>query len=142
MSEKHSGACFCGAIQFEVSGEPNVMGYCHCTDCASWAGAPINAFSLWAPENFQITAGSEQLGSYAKTPGSHRKYCTVCGGHIYSDHPEMGLVDVFLNNVPGKKHEGTLHVFYGEKTMSVPDGLPKYADMPVEFGGSGKQLSD
>ena len=142
MSEKHNGACFCGAIKFELSGEPNVMGYCHCTDCASWAGAPVNAFSLWSPENVQVTAGAEQLGSYAKTPGSQRKYCKVCGGHVFTDHPEMGMVDVYLNNVPGKAHQGAMHIFYAEKTMSVPDGLPKYADMPAEFGGSGEQLAD
>ena len=51
MAETHSGACFCGEVRFEVSGEPNIMGYCHCTDCASWAGAPVNAFSLWPADS-------------------------------------------------------------------------------------------
>jgi len=49
---------------------------------------------------------------------------------------------VYLNNVPTFKHEGTLHVFYGEKTMSVKDGLPKYKDMPSAFGGSGTELPE
>ena len=29
MSDTHKGACFCGTVQIEVTGEPNVMGYCH-----------------------------------------------------------------------------------------------------------------
>ncbi|MEM7016710.1 MAG: GFA family protein [Pseudomonadota bacterium] len=140
MSETHSGSCFCGAVKIEVIGDPNLMGYCHCTDCAGWAGAPINAFSLWAPENVNVVEGADKIGSFAKTPASHRKFCTECGGHIMSEHPDMGMTDVYLNVVPTKEHKGTMHVYYGEKTMSVKDGLPKYKDLPAEFGGSGETL--
>ena len=138
----HAGSCFCGGVEFEVTGAPSVMGYCHCTDCASWAGAPINAFSLWSPDSVRITKGKDQIGTFARTPGSQRKFCKVCGGHIMTDHPAMKLVDVYLSNVPSFKHEGTLHVFYGEKTMSVKDGLPKFKDMPSNFGGSGAELPE
>lgn len=24
------GSCFCGAVEFTVSGDPAAMGYCHC----------------------------------------------------------------------------------------------------------------
>ena len=142
MSDTHKGACFCGAVQIELTGEPNMMGYCHCTDCAEWAGAPVNAFSLWSPENVKVTAGEDKLASYARTPASHRKFCRECGGHVLSEHPDMGMTDVYLNIVPTLQHQGTMHIFYGEKSMSVPDGLPKFKDMPAEFGGSGEMLSD
>ena len=142
MSDTHNGACFCGAVQIELTGEPNMMGYCHCTDCAEWAGAPVNAFSLWSPENVKITAGEDKLASYARTPASHRRFCRDCGGHVLSEHPDMGMTDVYLNIVPTLQHQGTMHIFYGEKSMSVPDGLPKFKDMPAEFGGSGEMLPD
>ena len=142
MSETHSGACFCGAVKIELTGAPNMMGYCHCTDCAEWAGAPVNAFSLWPPENVKVTAGEDKLASYARTPASHRKFCRECGGHVLSEHPELGMTDVYLNIVPTLSHQGSMHIFYGEKTMSVPDGLPKFKDMPAEFGGSGEMLPD
>ena len=54
----------------------------------------------------------------------------------------MGMTDVYLNIVPGKTHAGTMHIYYGEKTMSVPDGLPKFKDLPKEFGGSGEMLEE
>ncbi len=138
----HRGGCFCGAVQIEVSGEPAVMGYCHCTDCASWAGAPVNAFSLWQPSDVKVTRGAEYLGSFAKTDASHRRFCTQCGGHVMTEHPGMGMIDVYLNVVPGKAHEPSLHVYYGEKTVSIKDGLPKFRDLPTEFGGSGEQLPE
>jgi hypothetical protein len=138
----HTGNCFCGAVKFEVSGTPNVMGYCHCTDCAHWAGAPVNAFSLWAPDSVRVTQGADQIGTFAKTPGSQRKFCKLCGGHLMTQHPAMGMIDVYLNTVPGFEHRGTLHVFYGEKTLAVKDGLPKFKDMPSAFGGSGVELPE
>ncbi len=142
MSDTHSGSCFCGAVQIEVTGEPAVQGYCHCSDCASWAAAPINAFSLWPPQSVRVTAGEELLGSFARSEASHRKFCTRCGGHVMTDHPGMNMVDVYLNIVPGKQHEPTLHVYYGERTVSVKDGLPKYRDLPGDFGGSDEQLPE
>ena len=123
MSDTHEGACFCGAVKITVTGAPNVMGYCHCTDCAGWAGAPVNAFSLWAPDAVKVTAGADKLGSFAKTEASHRKFCRECGGHVYSEHPGMGLVDVYLNVGPGVRHEGSLHGLYGAGTLSVRDGV-------------------
>jgi hypothetical protein len=37
-------SCFCGAVQFTVTGEPASMGYCHCTSCRHWSASPVNAF--------------------------------------------------------------------------------------------------
>ena len=142
MAGPYKGHCFCGAVEFEVSGEPAAMGYCHCTDCAEWAGAPINSFSLWPPGSVTVTKGEDKIGTFNKTENSARKYCKACGGHIFSDHPNLSLTDVYPNVVPDLKHEPALHVFYGEKTVSVKDGLPKFKDLPSEFGGSGETLPD
>jgi hypothetical protein len=53
-SEKiHKGSCFCGEVQFEVSGEPAGMGYCHCESCRHWSAGPVNAFTLWNPQSLK-----------------------------------------------------------------------------------------
>ncbi|MGZ6015869.1 MAG: GFA family protein, partial [Phenylobacterium sp.] len=54
----HKGSCFCGAVAIEVEGGPEGMGYCHCRSCRSWSGGPVNAFSLWKPENVKVTKGA------------------------------------------------------------------------------------
>ena len=51
----YKGSCFCGTVQFTVSGDPAGMGYCHCESCRSWSAGPVNAFTLWKPEAVQIT---------------------------------------------------------------------------------------
>lgn len=141
MSE-YKGSCFCGAVQFTVSGEPAAMGYCHCESCRHWSAGPVNAFSLWKPESLKVTQGADLIGTYNKTPVSYRKWCKNCGGHVFSDHPPMGLVDVYAAVIPTLKFQPAVHVNYAEKVLSVKDGLPKMKDFPAEMGGSGVTLPD
>ena len=142
MTGTYKGSCFCGEVEFEVTGTPTVMGYCHCDDCTIWAASPVNAFSLWAPDSVRIIKGEASVGTFNKTEAAYRKFCKVCGGHLMSDHPGMNLVDVFTSVLQGFTHEPTLHVHYGNKTISVKDGLPKFKDLPADFGGSGETLPE
>src|SRR5579871_1621173 len=98
-----SGRCFCGEVQFEVSGHPAAMGYCHCESCRHWSAGPVNAFSLWKPESLKITQGASNIGTYNKTPISYRKWCKKCGGHLFTEHPTMGLVDIYVALLPQLK---------------------------------------
>lgn len=136
----HRGSCFCGAVVVEVSGEPEAMGYCHCRSCRSWSGGPVNAFTLWKPEAVRIALGSEHLATYQKTPTSQRQFCSKCGGHVMTNHPILGLVDVFAATIPTLKFVPGVHVNYAETVLTMRDGLPKLRDFPKEFGGSGERI--
>lgn len=138
----HQGECFCGAVKIEVRGEPEGMGYCHCRSCRSWSGGPVNAFSLWKPESVSITSGAEHVATYNKTPNSDRKYCAKCGGHLMTNHPMLGVVDVFTATIPSLDFKPGLHVNYAETVLPMKDGLPKFADFPAAFGGTDEQIRD
>jgi hypothetical protein len=142
MATSHKGECFCGAVKLEVSGEPEAMGYCHCRSCRSWSGGPINAFSLWKPGNVKVTAGAENIASFKKTELSHRQYCRKCGGHLMTNHPPLGMVDVFAATLPTLKFAPAVHVNYSETVLPMKDGLPKLKDFPKEFGGSGEAVPE
>jgi hypothetical protein len=140
--KNHTGACFCGTVKFEVSGEPVAMGYCHCTSCRHWSAGPVNAFSLWKPDALKVTEGAAQIGTYNKTPISFRKWCKTCGGHLFTDHPTMGLVDIYAAMLPQLNFEPGVHVNYQETVLHIHDGKPKFKDMPKEMGGSGINLAE
>ncbi len=142
MSETYSGACFCGAVEVEVTGTPNAMGYCHCRSCRSWSGGPVNAFTLWSPEAIKVTKGSEHVATYHKTDMSHRQFCALCGGHLMNMHPPLNMVDVFAATIPGLAFTPAVHVNYAETVLRMPDGLPKLKDFPAEFGGSGDAVPE
>jgi len=142
MSETYSGSCFCGEVQLEVHGEPVAQGYCHCESCRSWSAAPVNAFTLWKPDAVTITRGASNVGMFRKTERSLRKYCKVCGGHLFTEHPTWGVVDVYAATLPSFAHAPKLHVNYGETALRLRDGLPKFKDMPKEMGGSGVLIEE
>jgi hypothetical protein len=138
----YKGSCFCGAVQFTVSGEPAGMGYCHCASCRSWSAAPVNAFTLWKPEALRITRGADNIGTYNKTPHSYRKWCKTCGGKIFTEHPGMGLTDVYAAVIPEFPYRAGVHVNYQETRLPIKDGLLKLKDFPKELGGSGVSVAE
>ena len=136
------GSCFCGEIQFSVMGKPIEMGYCHCNSCRHWSAAPVNAFTLWKSDVLEITQGHNNIGSYNKSAGSSRKWCKTCGGHVYTEHPDHDIVDIYAAVIPEQAFEPLSHVFYQEAIISIKDGLPKFKDLPIEDGGSGETLPE
>ena len=138
----YSGHCFCGAVALEATGAPEAMGYCHCRSCRSWSGGPVNAFTLWKPDAVRVTSGAEHVATYQKTEISQRQYCAKCGGHLMTNHPTLGLVDVFAATLPTLAFAPGVHVNYAETVLPMRDGLPKLKDFPAEFGGSGEVIAE
>jgi len=79
---------------------------------------------------------------YQKTEISQRQFCSKCGGHLMTNHPPLGLVDVFSATLLDLKFEPGVHVNYQETVLPMKDGLPKFKDFPAEFGGSGLMVSE
>ena len=143
----YEASCFCGAVKFSLSGEPEAMAYCHCDSCRHWSAGPVSAFTLWKPDAMQILQGMEKMATYSKNPltdneniVSNRQWCKSCGGHICTEHPVMGLIDVPAVLIKELDFEPSFHVHYQETVHSMKDGLPKFSDLPNEAGGSGKEL--
>jgi hypothetical protein len=102
----------------------------------------VNAFTLWKPDAVKVTRGADNIGSFHKTSRSHRKWCKTCGGHLFTDHPGWGVVDVYAAVIPDYPFHPGVHVNYQETKLHIRDGLPKMKDMPKEMGGSGITLPE
>ena len=147
--DQHTGQCFCGEVEFTLTGQPEAMAYCHCDSCRQWSAGPLSAFTLWKPENFKITKGADNLGGFTGNPlsdvkevVSNRVWCKSCGGHIYTDHPTMGVIDVPAVIIRDFKFKPAFHVHYQESFHHLVDDLPKFRDLPAEAGGSGELLPE
>ncbi len=90
----------------------------------------------------KITQGAENIGTYNKTPASYRKWCKTCGGHVFTEHPGLGLTDVYAAVIADVPFIPGLHVNYGETKLPIRDGLLKLKDFPIGFGGSGVELPE
>jgi hypothetical protein len=136
------GECFCGSVRIEVTGEPEAMGYCHCESCRHWSAGPVNAFTLWKPENVRVVDGARYLSHAWKTDRSDRQFCKQCGGHVMTWHPGFGLIDVYAAIIPDVPFKPAVHVNYAETVLPMKDGLPKLRDFPAELGGSGEAVPE
>ena len=149
LATNHEASCFCGKVRITLTGEPAAMAYCHCDSCRHWSAGPVSAFTLWKPDALHIVKGQDNIAAFDKNPGnsdttvnSNRKWCKTCGGHLYTDHPVMGLIDVPAVVISDLAFKPAFHVHYQETVHSMKDGLPKFKDLPAEAGGSGTTLAE
>ena len=87
MKLPFTGGCLCGEIRYQCTAEPELMYYCHCTDCRKANGTAYHTGLYMQRSDFQLTSGTTR--SHAKTADSGRiivrHFCGHCGAHIYSD---------------------------------------------------------
>jgi len=118
------------------------MGYCHCDACRAYSGAPVNAFTLWKPDDVKVTKGGESVGKFKSSPMSIRCYCKQCGGNVFVEHPTLGLIDIPAGLIPTFEFKATVHLNYEDTVLPMKDGRPKLKDFPAEIGGSGATMPE
>lgn len=90
----HEGGCHCGAIRYRVSGEPEHVALCHCTDCRKSSGAPMVAWAAFTEESFALTNGEPR--TFNSSGASMRSFCPDCGTGLFFRNETFlpGLVDI------------------------------------------------
>ena len=90
----YSGSSHCGAIQYELSGEPQVVALCHCSDCRRSAGAPCVAWAMYPEASLVVSKGAPKTINSSGT--AMRSFCPECGtGLFYRNEAILaGIVDV------------------------------------------------
>src|SRR4051812_8987621 len=78
------GSCLCGAVRYEIHGDPMMMYYCHCGTCQKATGTAFATNVLVGADDFVIAAGGESLASFESSPAKRRHFCATCGSPIYS----------------------------------------------------------
>jgi len=124
-------------VELLATGVPLVMAYCHCDSCRRWSASPVAAFTRWKMDAVKVTQGADNVATFSKTPKSTRKWCKACGGHLLTEHPGMGVVDVYAAVLPGLEFKPREHIHYQEAVLRIVDSLPKHKDLPKSAGGSG-----
>ena len=129
-----SGACMCGAIQYEIEGRPRFMYQCHCGKCRAASGASFVTNLVVDAERFKVTAGKKKLSAYESSPGKFRHFCSSCGSPIYS-HGEKTKHIVSVRCGTLRQDPGTrvaYHAFVASKApwIDIQDDRPQFAEWP------------
>lgn len=127
------GSCCCGTIEFELLGNPSMMGTCHCSRCRK-VGASI--FVFVRREQLRWIAGRDAVVDYQ--PGASyrytRSFCGVCGsalGEINSGADSFPIAANLLDEDPGVRNR--FHEFVAEKPewYTICDGAKQFAGHPA-----------
>jgi hypothetical protein len=84
-----TGGCLCGAVRYEVRGEPYVSGLCHCTTCRKLTGSAFSATANWHEPQFRMTGAVQTY--------EHRQFCPLCGSRLF--YLFDGGVEIFLGTL-------------------------------------------
>lgn len=89
-----TGGCHCGAIRYQVEGDPIVHALCHCTDCRRSAGAPMVAWTMYPATAVKVTKGTPKIRKSSEH--GRRHFCPDCGTGLFyfNDQILPGVVDV------------------------------------------------
>ncbi len=127
--EVFRGSCFCGAIRFEVRPPTAFCAHCHCTMCQRSNAAGYVTWIGVDKAQFQMTAGSDELTTYASSEHGTRSFCRICGSSIFceiSEHPDQ--IDITLASfLDPIDREPQLHIYFSDRApwVSVDDKLPR-----------------
>ena len=90
----YQGGCRCGAVRYEVTGEPERTSICHCRDCRMSAGAPLVSWTALKASVFRMTDGAPV--TFNSSGASMRSFCGRCGTGLWFTNEQMlpGIVDV------------------------------------------------
>ena len=88
------GHCHCGAIRYEVQGDPKWSSLCHCGDCRRHAGAPVVGWDAYPGSALKLLKGKPKI--YASSENGRRHFCADCGtGLFYYNAVNLpGIADV------------------------------------------------
>ena len=78
------GGCLCGAVKYEVTGEPKRFYHCHCSRCRKATGTGHASNLFLQPGTLIWVSGEEQIRAF-KIPEAQRftnSFCAVCGGRV------------------------------------------------------------
>ena len=80
-----TGGCLCGAVRYELTGEPMAVAVCHCTHCQRQGGAVFST-NLVLKESDYVQHGETKVYVDKGDSGQavYRHFCGECGSPILS----------------------------------------------------------
>jgi hypothetical protein len=129
------GGCLCGAVRYQVKGNPTRFYHCHCSRCRKSTGTG-HATNLFLTEAELIFTQGEQLLKRYKIPESERftrQFCSECGSVVARVVPQLNAIIVpagSLDDDPQIRPQARIY-WDSRASWSCDDTkLPCYAELP------------
>lgn len=126
-----TGGCLCGAVRYEIVGDPGGILNCHCSKCRRFHGH-YGVYSGVITDQLHILekSGLRWFKSETdETPNVHRGFCKECGSSLFWHPRDSRHIWVALGSMEKPPKLKTLgHVWISQMAdyYTIEDNLPKY----------------
>ncbi|KAJ5182435.1 hypothetical protein N7492_000051 [Penicillium capsulatum] len=140
-----TGYCQCRRISYTLDRkQPLNAKFCHCRGCQVMHGAPFQWAVIFHKEDVSFRNGSSGLSFYSASHQSldysvpTKVSCSFCRTPIMDEGRNVCLLFPQLIELRGSPDEQrkqremfkpTCHIYYEQRMLDVPDGLPKWSQM-------------
>ena len=100
---RFTGGCLCGAIKYEVAGEPIRTLNCHCDDCRRATGSSFGTYVFVNESDLTILQGAPKFFEHSTDSGATmtKQFCANCGIQLFGKgsrgagmiHIKVGTID-------------------------------------------------
>ena len=120
-----AGACFCGAVRYQLKRAPMFIHCCHCRDCQTQTGGAFAINALIERAEIDLEAGSAEPIAIEMPTDSGRPHdiyrCAACQTALWSDYGRRGVMAFLRVSTLRAAHEHVpdVHIFTRSKVPWV-----------------------
>lgn len=91
MTEAYAGGCACGAIRYEMSGQPVFQNHCQCLQCQKRSGTGHSSYLTFPRRDAMRITGRASEWRVAGDSGNDKvhAFCPTCGTPVYLSFSAM-----------------------------------------------------
>ena len=131
----NTGCCSCGAVQYELTGEPLFTHACHCTLCQRRTGSAFGLSMIIETGHFKLLSGKPASVEIISDSGNkkYNHFCAQCGTVIYGDSPSLPGLTIIRPGTLDDTSRVTVqaHIWVRSKQpwLVLPDDVPCFEKM-------------
>lgn len=137
MNKPYTGGCACGAIRYQISGEPVFMNDCQCRDCQRRSGTGHGSYLTFAGRKDVKLQGEARHWGLAGDSGNTKThaFCPSCGSPVYltfAAMPDLFTVHAASLDDPDRfTPQVVTYGVRGHRWDRLDPSLPRFDMMPT-----------
>lgn len=138
----YTGGCACGAIRYEIAGEPLFQNHCQCLDCQHASGTGHGSYLTFGRHGVTHTGAATLWRMQADSGGTKtRAFCPTCGAPVYMTFaamPDIFTVHAASLDEPGRYlPQAVTYAVRGHAWAASDPALPQFERMPPAGADAG-----
>ncbi len=136
MSRLWTGGCACGAVRYEIAGEPMFSNHCQCRDCQHKSGTGHGSYLTFPDRRAVTLTGQTAKWDMVGDSGNvkTRGFCPTCGSPVsltFAAMPDLFTIHAASLDDPSRfEPQAVTYASRGYAWDHIDPAVPKYETMP------------